>query len=189
MARFGVIAAAVLAASSFAALGLVVSAQTTNATAEAPRKTAPSKADNAPSPADKPTAKAVNAPAPQAKAAPSPITPEPKAPPSRRPRFPVAILQALDKVTAESMRFEAPIGQPIRYHNLIFTVRSCETTTADEPGEDAMAFVEIEAQAPNPARAAPLQRQIFKGWMFAAEPSINPLQHPVYDAWLIACKA
>jgi hypothetical protein len=87
------------------------------------------------------------------------------------------------------MRFEAPVGQPIRYHNLVFTVRSCETTTADEPAEDAIAFVEVEAQAPNPTRAAAFQRQVFKGWMFAAEPSVNPLQHPVYDAWLIACKA
>jgi hypothetical protein len=191
MARPRLTAAAVLAASSFAALGLVVSAQTNDPVAENLRKTAPAKADNAPAVAAKatPTGPAVNAPAPQTRAAPSPITPEPKAPPDRRPRFPVAILQALDKVTAESMRFEAPVGQPIRYHNLVFTVRSCETTTADEPTEDAIAFVEVEAQAPSSARATPFQRQVFKGWMFAAEPSVNPLQHPVYDAWLIACKA
>jgi hypothetical protein len=193
MARLGVIAAAILAASSFAALGLVVSAQTNDPVGENLRKTATTpKADNAPVAPEKSKAvnAAVNAPAPQARSAPtSPITPEPKAPPDRRPRFPVAILQALDKVTAESMRFEAPVGQPIRYHNLVFTVRSCETTTADEPAEDAIAFVEVEAHAANAGRAAPLTRQVFKGWMFAAEPSVNPLQHPVYDAWLIACKA
>ena len=187
MARVGVIAAAVLAASSFAALGLVVSAQTNDPVAETLRKT-PMRADNAPAVA-KATNSAVNAPARQAAAPVSPITPEPKAPPDRRPRFPVAILQALDKVTAESMRFEAPVGQPIRYHNLVFTVRSCETTTPDEPTEDAIAFVEVEAQTPNPGRATASLRNVFKGWMFAAEPSVNPLQHPVYDAWLIACKA
>jgi hypothetical protein len=189
MARIGVIAAAVLAATSLAAFGLVVSAQTNDPVAENLRKTAPAKADNAVVEKATPPAAAVNAPAPQAKAPTSPITPEPTAPPNRRPRFPVAILQALDKVTAESMRFEAPVGQPIRYHNLVFTVRSCEITTADEPAEDAIAFVEVEAQAPNSARATPFQRSVFKGWMFAAEPSVNPLQHPVYDAWLIACKA
>jgi hypothetical protein len=42
---------------------------------------------------------------------------------------------------------------------------------------------------PSSARGAPNLRQVFKGWMFADSPSVNPMQHPVYDAWLIACKA
>ena len=86
------------------------------------------------------------------------------------------------------MRFEAPVGQPVRFRNLVITVRSCETTTADEPTRDAVAYVEVDARNPNPGKAAP-SRQVFKGWMFANSPSVNPLQHPVYDAWLIACKA
>lgn len=28
---------------------------------------------------------------------------------------------------------------------------------------------------------------IFKGWMFASSPSLNALQHPTYDVWVIAC--
>ncbi|MEM1409906.1 MAG: DUF2155 domain-containing protein, partial [Pseudomonadota bacterium] len=28
---------------------------------------------------------------------------------------------------------------------------------------------------------------IFKGWMFASTPSINALEHPTYDVWVIAC--
>jgi hypothetical protein len=30
---------------------------------------------------------------------------------------------------------------------------------------------------------------LFKGWMFAAAPGLHPFEHPVYDAWLLACKA
>ena len=41
---------------------------------------------------------------------------------------------------------------------------------------------------PLPGRAAPAGRQVFKGWMYASSPGLNPLEHPVYDAWLIACK-
>jgi hypothetical protein len=37
-------------------------------------------------------------------------------------------------------------------------------------------------------RVAPPGRQVYKGWMYASSPGLNPLQHPVYDAWLIACK-
>ena len=36
-------------------------------------------------------------------------------------------------------------------------------------------------------QAAP--RQIFRGWMFASTPAVSGLQHPVYDAWVVGCKA
>jgi len=28
---------------------------------------------------------------------------------------------------------------------------------------------------------------IFRGWMFASSPALNPLEHPVYDVWVISC--
>ena len=109
--------------------------------------------------------------------------------PAKRARYSVAILQALDKVTTETMRFEVPIGQPIRYKTLIFTVRACETAAADEVAPESTAYVVVDTQPKAQAgRAAPPGRQIYKGWMYASSPGLNPLQHPVYDAWLIACK-
>ena len=109
--------------------------------------------------------------------------------PLKRTRYGVAILQALDKVTTETMRFEVPIGQPIRYKTLIFTVRACETAAADEVAPESAAYVVVDTQPKAQAgRAAPPGRQIYKGWMYASSPGLNPLQHPVYDAWLIACK-
>lgn len=30
--------------------------------------------------------------------------------------------------------------------------------------------------------------RIFSGWMFASSPALNPLEHPVYDVWVIDCK-
>ncbi|MEM9705390.1 MAG: DUF2155 domain-containing protein [Pseudomonadota bacterium] len=29
---------------------------------------------------------------------------------------------------------------------------------------------------------------VFSGWMFASSPALNPLEHPVYDVWVIDCK-
>ena len=62
--------------------------------------------------------------------------------------------------------------------------------TADEPTRDAIANLEIAFRPPSQPRgkAAPL-RPVYRGWMSAASPSLSPLEHPVYDAWLIACKA
>jgi hypothetical protein len=106
-----------------------------------------------------------------------------------RQRYTIAILQALDKVTTETMRFEVPVGQPIRYKTLIFTVRACETAAADEVAPETAAYVVVDTQPKAQAgRAAPPGRQIYKGWMYASSPGLNPLQHPVYDAWQSACK-
>ena len=29
--------------------------------------------------------------------------------------------------------------------------------------------------------------RIFSGWMMASSPALNPLEHPVYDVWVINC--
>ena len=118
-----------------------------------------------------------------------PAGPKPPPVPLKRPRFGVAIIQALDKVTAETERFEVPLNTPIRYKTLIFTVQACETTASDENTIDAIAHVEVISQpkAPEGGTAAPA-REVFKGWMYANAPGVNLLQHPIYDAWLIACK-
>lgn len=108
----------------------------------------------------------------------------------KRARYDVAIIQALDKVTAETVRFEAAVGQPVRYKTLVFTVKACEQAAADEPLEDTMAYMTVDSQPrAAPGKPTPPARQAFKGWMYASSPGLNPLQHPVYDAWLITCRA
>jgi hypothetical protein len=127
-------------------------------------------------------------PQPRAERAEDP-PPEPK-PPMKRARYDVAIIQALDKVSAETIRFEAPVGQPIRYKSLVFTVRACELSAPDERATDAMAYMTVDSQPRAVVgRPTPPARQIFRGWTYAAAPGLNPLEHPVYDAWLITCRA
>jgi hypothetical protein len=158
-----------------------------------PAPTAPTPQPAAQQPAaTTPTAPASTATAPAQltpTAKPAATAPEKPAEPIKRARSSVAIIQALDKVTTETMRFEAPVGQPIRYKTLVFTVRACETTAPDEDAPDSVAYVTVDTQPKAlPGRVAPPGRQIYKGWMYANSPGLNPLEHPVYDAWLIACK-
>lgn len=123
--------------------------------------------------------------------APPPASAEEKTPaaPPRRTRYDIAVLEALDKVTAESMRFEAQVGRPVRYKSLVFTVKACERASPEEAIDDSIAYVTVDSQprvAPGGAPLAP--RQAFKGWMYASSPGLHPLEHPVYDAWLISCR-
>lgn len=109
--------------------------------------------------------------------------------PTRRLRYDIAVLQALDKVTAETLRFEAAVGRPVRWKGLVFTVRACERSAPDEAVDDAMVYVTVEAQPrPQPGRPTRPSREAFKGWMFASSPSLNPMEHPTYDAWAISCR-
>ena len=110
--------------------------------------------------------------------------------PKKRTRYAAAVIQALDKVTAETVRFEAPIGQPIRYKGLIYTVKACETTADDEPMQDVIAYMQVRT-SPNPDVSAAQQtpsKEIFHGWTFASAPGLNPLQDRVYDAWVVGCR-
>lgn len=114
----------------------------------------------------------------------------PAAPPGRRQRRRVAVIEAVDKITAETMRFEVEVGgRPVRFQKtLIFTVRACETSAPDELVEDSIAYLEVSLQ-PRGVLQTSDPRQIFRGWMFASAPAVSGLQHPVYDAWVVGCRA
>lgn len=152
------------------------------AAASPPPENAPSsETPSSPAPTLKPEAKAAPPPAP-------PAAPPPGPPPP--PRGPVAILQVLDKVTAETLKFEAPIGRRVRYKTLVFTVRVCETRGAGDPRPRPSAYAVIDSEAPAlPGRAPPPAKEVFRGWMFAEGPGLHPLEHPIYDAWLVTCSA
>ncbi len=105
--------------------------------------------------------------------------------PLKRPRYAAAVIQAVDKLTAETLRFETKVGESVRFKGLVLTVRACETTAADETNPDNIAFLDVQSQ---PLNAATQPRQVFRGWMFASSPSLHPFEHPIYDVWLIACK-
>lgn len=152
----------------------------------------PSQPEGAPAPivVTVPEVAAVQEEAPEevetAEAAPSPPV-EPVAPGPRQ-RRPVALVQAVDKITAETMIFEVGVGgRPVRFNNaLIVSARACEVTGLGEQTEDSIAYLDISLQ---PRGGQAETRQIFRGWMFASSPSVSGIQHPVYDAWVVGCKA
>jgi hypothetical protein len=203
-ARLALVLAGALAAAGVAAAGFAV-AQPTNSTGTAseaggqpvppgvpviqpPPETSPPPAATAPAnSADEAPTNAVHARPPPPK---PPGPPPPPPAPPKPVRSPTAVMQALDKVTAETMRFTAPVGQPIRYKNLVFVVKSCETRDAGQASPRTEAYVVIDF-APLGAEgvAPPPAKRVFKGWMFANSPGLNPFQHPIYDAWLISCTA
>lgn len=108
-------------------------------------------------------------------------------PPDNVPQYPstpmpIAVLQGLDKITARTYTFEAPVDQTIGFGTLKVTVRTCRKRPPEYPPESA-AYLQIVEQRPEQEAV-----ERFRGWMFASSPGLNPLEHPVYDVWVIDCR-
>ena len=99
------------------------------------------------------------------------------------PPLTVAVLQGLDKVTARISTISAPINDTVRFGSLRITARTCTKTPPTEPPEVA-AFLEVTEAQPGE-----LPKPVFSGWMFASSPALSAMEHPVYDVWVIDCRA
>lgn len=97
------------------------------------------------------------------------------------PGRPVAELQGLDKVTARTKRFYAPVGEKTQFGTLEITVGDCLINTPDAPPE-AVAYLTIVDR-----KSGQAAQKLFAGWMFASTPSLNTLDHGVYDVRVLAC--
>lgn len=95
---------------------------------------------------------------------------------------PIAEFTGLDKITGRIISFDVLIDETVQFGALQVTPRVCYSRPATETPLTS-AFVEVdEVTLDNKIR------RIFSGWMFAASPGLNAVDHAVYDVWLIACK-
>ena len=90
-------------------------------------------------------------------------------------------LQGLDKVTGRVFNIQAKINSSIRFGSLVICPRACFKAPPEEQPEST-AFLEIYEEKDGPDK-----EKLFSSWMFASSPSINGLDHPVYDVWVVEC--
>jgi len=114
------------------------------------------------------------------------------------------VLRALDKVTATTEDFSVSIGDSLEYGSLLIDVKHCEKKPPEEIPQ-TWAFVQVFDSRMDPEMAEKeleegdtkliidadgnKREKIFSGWMLAQRPAISALEHPVYDVWVIDCKA
>jgi hypothetical protein len=89
-----------------------------------------------------------------------------------------AVVRALDKVTGNARDFDMRNGQVAELGRLRIRLGECRYPTED-PASNAFAWLEITDDIAD--------TPVFEGWMIAAAPAINPLDHPRYDVWVIRC--
>ena len=103
-------------------------------------------------------------------------------PPPNKIANPTAVFSGLDKITGRIISFDVAINETVRFGALEVTPRACYSRPPTEaPTTDG--FIEVDELT--------LQgeiKRIFSGWMFAASPGLNAVEHPIYDVWLTDCK-
>lgn len=92
-----------------------------------------------------------------------------------------AVFAALDKVTARISKLEIGLGETVQFGALKVTPRACYSRAPTEPPKTST-FVEIDEILLDGKT-----QRIFAGWMFAENPGLNAVEHPVFDVWLTEC--
>jgi hypothetical protein len=105
------------------------------------------------------------------------------APPGTMIDQPIAVLQALDKISARVRRLTVKVGQAAPFGTLSITVDACRKAPPEDPPESA-AFLKITDTKPGEA-----SQTVFSGWMFASSPALSAMDHPVYDIWVVDCSS
>ncbi len=142
--------------------------------AAVPTDEATSSEDPAPDAAETKPAKA--APTVQAAPAPPPVSAD--TPMAER----VAVLGVLNKRNGLWRDVTLKPGQAIRLGDLVVRLRACETTAPWEPEKLTGAFVQAVVRGRDAQ-----WRRIFSGWLYKESPSLNVVEHPIYDIWPKSC--
>jgi hypothetical protein len=94
----------------------------------------------------------------------------------------VAVIGLLNKRNGIVTNLTMKPGQAIRVKDAIVRLRACETTAPWEQEKLTGAFIQLDVQG-----ADKRWRRAFSGWLYKESPSLNVVQHPVYDVWPKSC--
>ena len=89
---------------------------------------------------------------------------------------------ALDKITAKTSDISLFLGETKKFGLLEIKALKCgNVESQSEKGQAA--YIQVKDLSDNLSN----QVFVFNGWTFSSSTTLNPLDHPVYDLWLISC--
>ena len=95
----------------------------------------------------------------------------------------IAVLAILNKRNGIVQNVSLHPGQSVRWKDVIVRLRACETTAPWEEEKLTGAFVQVDVQQPNKR-----WDRVFSGWLYKESPSLNVVEHPVYDVTPKSCE-
>lgn len=99
----------------------------------------------------------------------------------------VATIALLNKRNGETRDLEMKPGEARRIGNAIVRLSACERTAPWEQVPETGAFVQLLVQERETRSSEPVWKRVFSGWVFKESPSLNVVEHPIYDVWVKKC--
>src|SRR5690606_2377606 len=99
----------------------------------------------------------------------------------------VATLGLLNKRNNLTQDIEIKPGETRRIGDVIVRLATCERTAPWETPPETGAFVQVYVAQRRSPGAEPQWHGVFSGWLFKNSPSLNVVEHPIYDVWVKDC--
>ena len=92
-------------------------------------------------------------------------------------------LTALDKITAKTSSIKLAIGDKKIFGSLEIQALKCQLSESSDTS-DTVAYIQVKDLSAKDNN----QVFLFNGWTFASSPTLQSIDHPVYDLWITSCE-
>ncbi len=93
-------------------------------------------------------------------------------------------LIGLDKITAKTKPIKIKLGESAKFGILEIKALKCGIYNDPENKNNSVAYLQVRDISENQNEKV----FIFNGWTFASNPSLTPIDHAIYDIWLVGCE-
>jgi len=93
---------------------------------------------------------------------------------------------ALDKITAKTSNIGLLLGETKKFGLLEIKALKCGNVKSPKESQQELgqaAYIQVKDLSDNLSNKV----FVFNGWTFSSGTTLNPLDHPVYDLWLVDC--
>ena len=92
-------------------------------------------------------------------------------------------LKALDKVTAKTSAVRLAVGEKKFFGSLEIKALKCQLSESND-SIDTVAYLQVKDLSTKDNN----QVFLFNGWTFASSPTLQSIDHPIYDLWITSCE-
>ena len=92
-------------------------------------------------------------------------------------------IKALDKITAKTSSIRLGIGEKKFFGSLEIKALKCQLSENND-FIDTVAYLQVKDLSAKDNN----QVFLFNGWTFASSPTLQSIDHPVYDLWITGCE-
>ena len=92
-------------------------------------------------------------------------------------------LKALDKITAKTSTIRLAVGEKEFFGPLEIKALKCQLSE-NKDSTDTVAYLQVKDLSAKDNN----QVFLFNGWTFASSPTLQSIDHPIFDLWIVGCE-